>query len=101
MAYDRLPAIGPPLLWDPGWSDRRLVRAYLTRDDLDRQGFGLIRNAPHESPTPGGVPPEAPGSTRTHPRRAPRPPGDGACLRPHGTRGHAHDPFDPQPGDRQ
>jgi hypothetical protein len=38
------------MAWDPGWSERRVIRSYLTRADVGRQGFGLILNGAHECP---------------------------------------------------
>jgi hypothetical protein len=37
-------------VWDPGFGERRMIRSYLTRADVARQGFGLIHGGHHECP---------------------------------------------------
>lgn len=38
------------VVWDPSWGERRIIRSLLTREDVERQGFGLIVAGPHECP---------------------------------------------------
>jgi hypothetical protein len=38
------------IVWDPELFGRRWVRAYLTRADIERQGFGLKFGGLHECP---------------------------------------------------
>lgn len=53
LAFQFHDPLGRPavLVWDPTWPQRRLIRSWLTRADLERQGFGLtLVGAPHECP---------------------------------------------------
>lgn len=38
------------LVWDPSWGERRVIRSWLSREDIERQGFGLIVAGNHECP---------------------------------------------------